>query len=334
MSFNETSMKFIKTTLLTAIGLAASMSLHAADADQWPDRTINLVVGFSAGGPTDTAARIVAREMSKDLGRQVVVDNRPGASGVVAEKYFVNQPADGYHLMMLVVPTVFKRIFDNENTATNKNIDPVARVYSHHNVLVVNPNSTGMRDVKTVKDLTGFSSKNKQPLLFTSAGSGSVGHLAGQRIANLAKMDFQHISYKGAAPALSDTLSGHIPMMFGDYTTLLQHIKSGKINAIAVASPERLPGLETVPTLIEQGFEGFTAVPWGGIVVKTGTDSKIKTKIQDSLKKILADKEVQAKISAAGLIANFLPANDWKDQINQDFLYWKQVAVTNNISAE
>ena len=327
-------MKFIKSTILASLTLAVSMAVHATDVKQWPAKNINLVIGFSAGGPTDTAARILAREMSKDLGQPVVVDNRPGASGTVAEKYFVNQSADGYNLMMLVVPTVFKRIFDKEHLPLNEQIDPVARVYSHHNVLVVNPNYPGMKDVKNTKDLIEFAKKNKQGVSFTSAGSGSIGHLAGQQMAYMAKIDLQHISYKGAAPALNDTLSGHLPMMFGDYTTLLQHIETGKIRAIAVASSERLPKLESTPTLMEQGFEGLTAVPWGGIVVKVGTDEKIKKKIQDSLKKILSDKEVQAKISDAGLLVNFAPADTWKEQINKDFKYWKNVVDANGINAE
>ncbi|NMM80429.1 hypothetical protein B2J86_05715 [Acidovorax sp. SRB_14] len=327
-------MKFIKPTICASLTLAVSMMVHATDSKQWPAKSINLVIGFSAGGPTDTAARILAREMSKDLGQPVVVDNRPGASGTVAEKYFVNQSADGYNLMMLVVPTVFKRIFDKEHLSLNEQIDPVARVYSHHNVLVVNPNYPGMKDVKNTKDLIEFAKNNKHGVSFTSAGSGSIGHLAGQQMAYMAKIDLQHISYKGAAPALNDTLSGHLPMMFGDYTTLLQHIETGKIRAIAVASSERLPKLESTPTLMEQGFEGLTAVPWGGIVVKAGTDEKIKKKIQDSLKKILSDKEVQAKISDAGLLVNFAPANTWKEQINKDFKYWKNVVDANGIRAE
>jgi tripartite-type tricarboxylate transporter receptor subunit TctC len=327
-------MKFIQSAIVSCVGLAVSMAAHANDGKQWPVKSINLVIGFSAGGPTDTAARIVARELSKDLGQPVVVDNRPGASGAVAEKYFVNQAADGYSLMMLVVPTVFKRIFDKEQLAINEQIDPVARVYSHHNVLAVNPNYPGMRDVSSTRDLVEVVKKTQKSLSFTSAGSGSIGHLAGQQMAYMAKIDLQHISYKGAAPALNDTLSGHIPMIFGDYTTLLQHIETGKIRPIAVASSVRLPKLENVSTLMEQGFSGLTAVPWGGVVVKTGTDETIKNKIQDSLKKILSDKDVQTKISNAGLLVNFAPANIWKEQINNDFKYWKNVVDTNGINAE
>jgi Uncharacterized protein conserved in bacteria len=324
-----------KSLLALAFGVAAVFgSGSVAAADNWPSRSINLIVGFSAGGPTDTASRVLAQELSAELGQTVVVDNKPGASGAIAERYLTSQPADGYNMLMLVVPTVLKRIFDNESQALAADVDPIARIYSHDNVLVVNPKYPGMENVRNVKDLVEVANKTSDSVMYTSSGMGSIGHLAGQRMANMANINVQHVSYKGSAPALNDTLGGQVPMMFGDYTTLLQHIKTGTIRPIAVASTERLEGLEEVPTLIEQGFEGLTAVPWGGLVVKKGTDERIKQKLQDALATILSRPAVQQKIKDAGLIAHYLPASEWKAQVERDFGYWKQVVESNNIKKE
>lgn len=324
-----------KSILALAIGVAATLITPvAAAADDWPSRSVNLVVGFSAGGPTDTASRVLAQELAAELGQSVVVDNKPGASGAIAERYLLSQPADGYNMLMLVVPTVLKRIFDNEPEALDSELEPIARIYSHDNVLVVNPKYPGLEEVYNVKDLVEYANQSGELIMYTSAGMGSIGHLAGQRMANMANIDVQHVSYRGAAPALNDTLGGQVPMMFGDYTTLLQHIKRGSIRPIAVASTERLEGITETETLIEQGFEGLTAVPWGGLVVKKGTDESVKRKLQEALERILARPEVQQKIKDAGLIAHYLPAADWQAQVERDFSYWKQVVEDNDIRRE
>lgn len=322
-------MKILKTTFTAVL-----LTFCATATANWPTKNVSLHVGFAAGGPTDVAARVFAKELAKETGKTVIVENKPGASGVIASSSFSKLSPDSHNLMVLVVPTVFRRIFDNKTTAYDAEISPVSKFYSHNNVLVVNADFANKNNIRTVKDLVTYQKNSKEPLAFTSAGNGSIGHLAGQKLATMAGIEMQHISYKGAAPALNDTLGGQIPVMFGDYTTLLQHIKAQKIVPIAVASKNRLEGLEEVGTLVEQGFTGLVAVPWGGIVVNTAISAAEKSDIEAVIKKIMESKDFQDQITKAGLIPDYTESAVWKKQINDEFELWKKVVEENNIISE
>lgn len=318
---------FLGSQLLAPAGAQAQAA--------WPDaKPINLVVGFAAGGPTDTAARVVVPALAKRLGQTIVIENRPGASGIVGERYAMAQPADGYTLMLLVGPTVLSRHltglpFDFDGGYTN-----LGRVYAHHNILAVNTKADGMGEVKSVKDLVAFASANPDRLNFTSAGNGSIGHLLGQRMANMANIRMEHISYRGAAPAVTDTLGGQVPLIFSDVATLMPHIRSGRLDAIAVAAPQRLPELPEVPTLIEAGFDDLTAVPWGGLVAPAGLPHDIAQRLSAELQHVMSDPEVVRRLTEAGLLPAYLSPDAWGAQVKRDYTYWGNVIRENGIRSE
>lgn len=326
-------MRIIKVFTFTAIWLLQAF-LPISAQESYPSRPVTLVVGYAPGGPTDTAARIIIQELSKRLGQPVVVENRPGASGMIGERYVQSQPADGYTLTFLGGPSVLNRHLTGLSFDMDNEFVSLGRVYSHHNVLVINPLAQGMAGIKTVANLVSYAKANPNRVNFTSAGSGSIGHLAGQRMANMAEIKLQHISYRGAAPALNDTLGGTVPMIFGDLTTLLPHIRSGRLLPLAVASAQRLAELPSVPTLIEQGFEGLTAVPWVGFAARPGLPTPIARRLVAEMEAVLATPAVNQKMKDVGLIPAFLPPQEWSAQVMRDFDYWGQVIKQNNIRAE
>lgn len=321
---------------LAALGgsglLGSSLAQPAKDA-AWPAGLIKLVVPFPAGGPTDTASRIVGQKLAERLKQAVVVENRPGASGSIAALQVAKAEPDGYTLMMLATPTLLApHLYKKTGYDTVKDFAPVATVYDLPIVVVVNP--TQLPEVTDLRKLIANAKAQKAPLNYTSSGAGSFGHLSMELLKQLGGFDMQHVPYKGGVPAITDTIGGQVPVMYADLVAALPHIKAGKLRAIAIGSPQRVAMLPDVPTIAEQGFKGYDAVSWGGLLAPAGTPKAVVERIAGEVRQILADKEIQEKLLNAGAIARFQDPAQMGQHVQQDYAKWGQLIRDKGIAPE
>jgi len=315
---------------LAALSLAAVAAVPAA-AQEWPAKTIKLIVPFPPGGPTDTASRVVGQKLAERLKQPVVVENRAGASGTIAAQFVAKSAPDGYTLMMLATPTLLApHLYKTAGYDVNKDFAPVATVYDLPIVVVVNP--TVMPDVKTLPELIAKAKAEGGKLNYTSSGPGSFGHLTMEMLKDLGKFDMQHIAYKGGTPAVTDLLGGQVPVMYADLVAALPHIQAGKLRAIAVGSPQRIVQLPDVKTIAEQGFKGFDAVSWGGLLAPAGTPKPVVDRVSAEVKQILADKGVQDQLVKAGAAAAYGDPSQMAARVKGDFDKWGKVIRDKNIA--
>jgi tripartite-type tricarboxylate transporter receptor subunit TctC len=296
-----------------------------------PDKTIKLVVPFPAGGPTDTASRIVGQRLAERLKQTVVVENRAGASGAIAAAQVAKSAPDGNTLMMLATPTMLAPHFNKAaGYDTIKDFMPVATVYDLPIVIVVN--TTLLPDVTDLAKLIAHAKAQPKPMNYTSSGVGSFGHLSMELLQQLAGFEMQHVPYKGGVPAITDTIGGVVPVMYSDLVAALPHIKSGKLRAIAIGSPQRVSVVPDVKTISEQGIKGYDAVSWGGLLVVKGTPKAVVDKLASEVQAILSEKEVQDRLRDAGCIANFEGPAQMGQRVQNDYVKWGRVIRDRSVS--
>ena len=318
---------------LAAAPLLAGICGGALAQAAWPDKMIKLIVPFPAGGPTDTASRIVGQKLAERLKQPVVVENRPGASGSIAAVQVAKSPADGYTLMMLATPTLLApHLYKKAGYDTVKDFAPVATVYDLPIVIVVNPKL--LPDVTDLNGLIAHAKAQKTPINYTSSGAGSFGHLSMELLKQMGGFEMQHVPYKGSAPAITDTIGGQVPVMYSDLIAALPHIQAGKLRAIAVGSPQRVGVVPDVKTIAEQGFKGYEAVSWGGLVAPSGTPKAVVDRVAHEVRQILAEKEVQDRLLGAGAIAHFMDPAQMGQRVQQDYTRWGQLIRDKGIATD
>jgi tripartite-type tricarboxylate transporter receptor subunit TctC len=329
--FVKHAMGFVGRWVWMGLVLGACMSGVQAQQSTWPDKPIKLVVPFPAGGPTDTASRIVGQRLAERLKQTVVVENRAGASGAIAAAQVAKSTPDGNTLMMLATPTMLAPHFNKAaGYDTTKDFMPVATVYDLPIVIVVNP--VLLPDVTDLAKLIAHAKAQTKPMNYTSSGVGSFGHLSMELLQQLAGFEMQHVPYKGGVPAITDTIGGVVPVMYSDLVAALPHIKSGKLRAIAIGSPQRVSMVPDVKTISEQGIKGYDAVSWGGLLVTKGTPKAIVDRLANEVQDILAEKEIQDKLRDAGCIASFQGPAQMGQRIQNDYAKWGRVIRDRSVS--
>lgn len=289
--------------------MAASVSAFAADTDPYPNRPVKLVVGFAAGGSSDTVARIMAPRMADVLKQSVVIDNKPGAGGNIASDFLVKAPADGYTIMLGTIGSLAVNQHLNKlsyNPVTDMAGLSMAVVFS--NVLVVNTASS----VRTLDDYIRQGKVANSTLSFGSSGIGGSGHLAGELLKSAAGMNNQHVAYRGGAPAMNDLLGGVLQSIFSSPTDALQFIQTGKLRAIATTGSKRLEALPQVPTIAESGFPGFEATNWYAFTAPQRTPPEVVQRLNNAIVTTLKDPGVVAQLRKLGLD----PAPSTPDETN------------------
>ena len=315
------------------LALALPLLAGSAFAQDWPSKTIKLIVPFPAGGPTDTASRIVGQKLALRLKQPVIIENKAGASGAIAAAQVAKAPADGYTLMMLATPTLLApHLYKTTGYDSVKDFTPIATVYDLPIVVVVNP--TLMPTVTDLQKLVTHAKAQPGRLNYTSSGVGSFGHLSMELLKQLGQFDMQHVPYRGGVPAITDTLGGQVPMMYADLVAALPHIQSGSLRAIAVGSPQRVGVIPDVKTIAEQGFKGFDAVSWGGLMAPAGTPREVVERISTEVKAILAEKETQDKLLNAGAIANYQNPGQMATRVQQDYTKWGKLIRDKGITSQ
>jgi tripartite-type tricarboxylate transporter receptor subunit TctC len=261
----------------------------------------------------------------------VVVENRAGASGAIAAAQVAKSAPDGNTLMMLATPTMLAPHFNKAaGYDTTKDFMPVATVYDLPIVIVVN--TALLPDVTDLAKLIAHAKAQTKPMNYTSSGVGSFGHLSMELLQQLTGFEMQHVPYKGGVPAITDTIGGVVPVMYSDLVAALPHIKSGKLRAIAIGSPQRVGVVPDVKTISEQGIKGYDAVSWGGLLAPKGTPKAIVDRLANEVQDILAEKEVQDKLRDAGCIASFQGPAQMGQRVQSDYAKWGRVIRDRSVS--
>ncbi|CAN7211075.1 tripartite tricarboxylate transporter substrate binding protein [Variovorax paradoxus] len=313
------------------LALALPLVAGTAFAQAWPTKPITFVVPFPPGGPTDVATRIVAQKMSQGLKQNILIDNRSGASGTIGAAAAAKAAPDGYTFVMLATPTLLAaHLYGQTPYDIFKSFTPVGTVYDLPIVMVVNPKV--LPGVNGLQELIAKAKAEGGKLNYTTAGAGSFGHLTTEQLKNIGKFEMQHVPYRGSAPAVTDLIGGQVPAMFSDLVAVMPHIRSGTLRAIAVGSGHSVSLLPDVKTVAEQGFPGFDATSWGGLLAPAGTPKDVVERMSAELKTALADKEVQDKLEGVGSFAAYRTAEQTGVRMRQDFERWGKVIRDNKIT--
>jgi tripartite-type tricarboxylate transporter receptor subunit TctC len=281
--------------LALALGFAGDMG-RAQNAD-YPNRPIKMLVGFGAGGGTDIVARIVAQKMSESFGQSVVVENRTGASGMIAAADVAKSEPDGYTLMMgsqttyAVAPNLYRKV----TLDPVKDFAGVALTGASPLVLVVNPSFPA----QTVAEVIAMAKASPGKINFGTGGAGTTPHMTAELFQHVAGIKMTHIAYRGEAPAINDLVAGQIPVMFANLSAVMGQIKSGTLRAIAVTGAERSPSAPDIPTVAET-LPGFAAETWFGIVAPAGTPSDIILKLNAAARQALAAPDTKQRFADLG----------------------------------
>ena len=284
---------FLRGVLAALAGLALLPALAA-----YPDKPITLIVPYAPGGMGTTFGTIVSEALSPGLGQRVVVDYKPGANGALGAGYVARAAPDGYTLLMAVnsTMTINPSLYSKLPFDPVKDFTPVSMVFTNANVLVVN----GASSVRSVKDLIAYAKAHPGRANYGSAGNGSTPHLSGEMFRQLTGAPVVHVPYKGSAPAIVDLMGGQLDFLFVD-TSVLTHVKAGKLRALAVTGQKRLGVAPELPTMQEAGVKGFHVDTWYSVVAPAGTPPEIVSRLNAEIAKMLADPAVRTKMRDAGV---------------------------------
>ncbi len=301
------------------------LSVAAASvlAQGYPDKPLKLVVPFPPGGPTDIVGRLVAQKLAEGIGQPVVVENRPGAGGTVGSTAVARAPADGYTLLygststLAIAPSLYRDLAYDPRTA----FAPISLVSRGPIIAAVN----AQLPAKTLKDFIALAKSSPGRINYGSAGSGTPPHLAAELFKTVAGVDLVHVPYKGGGPAVSDLAGGQVQVIFEGLPTLLPHIKSGKVRALAITGAKRDPALPEVPTFAEAGLPGYDANFWNGLVAPAGTPAEVIARLNSVLVQALATPEVHAALVRLGLEAAGTTPQQFGDFIAAEIDKWARV---------
>lgn len=289
----------LRRTVIAALSATALAGLAHAQAPAFPTRPVTMVVPFPAGGITDTIARALAQKMGDTLGQSVIVDNKPGGGGQIAATQVKQAAADG-HTVFVGATEMFainQNLFRKFSYDPLKDFTPISSLIASPLVLVVPANSP----VNNVNDLVQQAKTRKGGMNFASQGIGSIGHLLGELFRGQTGGEYNHVAYKGSAPALQDVMAGQVDMMFDPVITTAPLIAGKKLKPLAIAAAKRSPQLPDVPTLAELGIKGVDAGVWFGAVAKAGTPEPVVAKLNDAFLKALKDPEILKRFSEQGM---------------------------------
>lgn len=319
-----------KRALLASAGLVLSLAAFAADP--WPARPVTIVVPFPAGGGTDAFARPLAAQLSKQLGKQFIIDNRGGAGGTLGAGIAAKAAPDGYTFFMgaahhAIAPSIYPKLeYDLQ-----RDFVPVALVAAPPQVIVVNPQRVPVQDLKSFIE---YANKNADKLNFGSAGNGTSHHLAGELFKIQTKTTLTHVPYKGAGPALQDLVGGQLDLMFDGLGSSAPHLKGGRIKALAVAAPKRAPGFPNIPTAAEAGVPDYEVSTWYGLFAVKGTPPDVVERVTAEVKKALASPEIQASWHNAGSEVPQVFGADFGAMVQQDTARWSKVVKAANVKLD
>lgn len=320
----------MKRILICFITAVLGCTMHPALGQSYPSRQIRLIVPFAPGGGSDLIARIAAQKLTEAMGQQVMVDNRPGAGGTVGAELGVKAPADGYTLTLIaasytVGPSMYKLRYDAANDIT-----AIIQLTQGPFVLAVHPSLP----VKNVKELIALAKARPGQMSYGSASAGSGMHLAMELFLDMAGIRILHVPYKGAGPALNDTIAGHVQMMWGSAGQTLPQVKSGRVRGVAVSTPKRIPGAPDIPTVMESGLKGYEVVLWHGLIGPKGLPTPVLGRINGELNKALTAKDMEKRFAADGVAPAGGSSEEFMAEIRKGIEVWGRVVKKIGLKAD
>jgi len=289
--------RFAGYLAVTLAGIGFGPTAQAAD--NYPSRSITLVVGYAAGGATDIVARLMAKSLSDSLGQPVVVENRPGANSNIGAEVVSRAKADGYTLYVgSIANTINRTLYEKLNYDFKKDFTPVALLATIPNILVVHPSLP----VKSVQDYIAYAKSHPGKLTCASSGSGSSIHLSCELFKMATGTDILHVPYRGSGPAVADLLGGQVDSMFDNLPSSLPQVQAGKLRVLGVTSPERVPFVPDVPTFAESGLPGFSVQSWFAVMAPAGTPPAIVEKLNTAINKGLSGDALKNSYEHGGFV--------------------------------
>jgi tripartite-type tricarboxylate transporter receptor subunit TctC len=311
---------------------AAALALAASAAfAQFPNKPVTIVVGFEPGGGTDTTARILQGPLGEQIGQQVIVENRAGAGGNIAVDHVAKAAPDGYTIVLANVgalavnPHILKTPYD-----PLKDLLPISMAAEFANVLVVQPSLP----IKTVADYVDYAKKNPGKLTYASSGIGGAGHLSGELLKSVAKVDIVHVPYKGGGPAMQGFLGGQVDSFFATPISSISQIRAGKARAVATTGSKRAALMPDVPTIAEAGYQGYEALNWYGFLAPRGTPKDIIERLNREIVKALAAPQAVAALHKTGTEPKSSTPDEFAQYIKREYDTWGKVVKEAGIKAQ
>ena len=314
--------RFASCLWLLTMGVCFSILTLPVQAQGYPNKSLKIIVGYPPGGSTDVPARIIGQKLAEVLGQSVVIENKPGASGNIGAELAARAAPDGYTIFWVSIGTaVSASLFPNLSYSLFKDFVAVSQATSVTSFLLVHPSLP----VHSVQELIAYTKSHPGDLSYSSSGTGGSPHLAAEWFKSLAGVELVHISYKGTSPQIVDLLSGTVKVAFPTMPGMIEHVKQGKLRALAVTSPKRSALLPDVPTMIEAGFDGYVATSWSGAMVPTGTPAAIVQQLSVAINQVLAMPDVQQKLAVSGADPAGSAPEAFKAFIEAETLKWGKV---------
>jgi tripartite-type tricarboxylate transporter receptor subunit TctC len=301
------------------VGMVMVSGLHAAD---YPERPLRVVVEFPAGGATDVVARRVGNKLRERIGQQVVIDNRAGAGGLIAHEHVAKSVADGYTLLMASTAFAANQFLHRRlSYEPLRDFTPVALLADWGAIVVIHPSLPS----RTLGEFVAFVKQRPGALTYSTAGNGTWPHLAQEMFNSRAGIKMVHVPYKGAAPALQDVLGGFIHTKIDSYVTSMPHINTGKLRALGVTTAERMVQAPQIPTVAEQGYAGYAAAIWAGLMAPKNTPREIVAKLESNVVASVKDRDITAQIINDGMRPVGGSAADLERRLKDELVLWEKV---------
>lgn len=310
-----------RRTFTLAAGAALSLGLAGGAMAEagYPSKPVRIIVGYSAGGPTDAVARMVAAQLQTKLGQPFVVENRAGAGSNIASEAVAAAPADGYTLLVAAAPmTMNSYVYKKLKFDAVKSFAPISQMTSSPGVLAVRPNL----GVSSVKELIALAKKDPGKLSYGTTGLGGSQHMATELFQRQVGVQLMHIPYKGASNVMTDLIAGHVDLAFVTASGAMANLQAGKVKPLAVAGPQRLSGLPDVPTFAQAGFPAMISDSWNGLLAPVGTPQAIVKKLHAAVVEALQQPDIKAKLEAQGAIVIGNSPEEFRNDIQHEVAHW------------
>ena len=323
---------FLRKSLLYSAAAAVAVAPLPALSQAYPAKPITMVLVFAPGGTVDIVGRTLANQLTKELGQQVIVDNKAGAGGTIGATAVARAKPDGYTVLMLVSShAVGETLYKNRPYDLTRDFAPVSLIGTSPYWLLVNPE---VNKTPTLKELVAKIRANPGKMTYASGGSGGIAHLASEMMNLQGKLEVTHVPFKGNAPALTEMVAGRVDMMFDQPASSSSFVKSGKLKPLAVTSKTRLAAYPDIPTMAESGFPGYEAISWFGLAVPAGTPAEIVKRLNEATVKALASPEVKDKLEATGITTSASTPTAFSDMIKTEIGRWRTVITDAKVTTE
>ena len=315
----------ISLMLVMLCALVKPLSVaYSAEKPQidFPSKPIRWIVPFPPGGSNDVLGRYIGIKLGERLGQQVVIDNRAGANGIIGAELAAHSPADGYSLLMVSTSFVMNAAVRALPYDIEKSFDPISTIGSSPNSIVVYPGA----GFKSVRDLVDRAKAKPASIFYASTGIGGFNHFGGELFKKVAGIDMVMVPYKGGGPAMTDVMSGQVPVMFSSLTQVLPHVRSGTLKVLAIGADKRSPAAPDIPTVTEAGFPGYEVYVWWGVSAPAGVPAAVMEKLRREITAVLLDPETQKRLLADSAEPMNLTQAEFRKMIQDDKKKWTDVA--------